>query len=340
MFSYVRAEDRIPAVHPIRGIRVLALEVLSELEPEFSAMYSKTGRPSVPPESLLLSLLLMALYSVPSENRLMERIEFDTMFRWFVGLDADDKVWDATVFSKNRTRLLESEVSSLFFAGVVAKARSMGLLSADHFSVDGTQLAAWASLSSFRPKDGSGGDGTDFHGERRTNETHASTTEPDSLLLRKGPGKEAILSYTGHALMENRHGLLVGVSVTRATGTCEREAAQGLVEKHLRAGNTLGADKGYDVGSFVSSLRERNIRPHVCAKKKGSSIDARTTRHEGYQKSIHCRRRIEKIFGWMKTTGGLRRLRLKGIDKVNLLFEIAGAAYNLVRMAKLRPITG
>jgi transposase len=336
-FSYVRIEDRIPKAHPIRRIRSLANEILRAISPELASMYSPIGRPSIPPEQLLLSLLLMALFSVPSEARLMERLEYDLLFRWFVGLDLDDAVWDATVFTKNRDRLLEHEVCSLFLAGVVAKARELDLLSNDHFSVDGTQLAAWASLTSFRPKDGSGGDGKDFRGQTRTNDTHGSTTEPEAMLYRKGDGKEAVLSYLGHALMENRHGLLVNVKVTPATGTAEREAALDLVDEHLRAGASLGADKGYDVADFVNALRKRRIKPHVCAKKKGSAIDGRTTKTEGYGKSVNCRRRIERIFGWEKTTGGMRRLRLKGLACANMVFQLVGAAYNLMRMAKLRP---
>ncbi len=340
MFSYVRIEDRIPACHPIRRILFLSNAVMKDLEPEFKAMYSGVGRPSIPPQHLLRSLLLQALYSVPSEARLMERLEYDLLFRWFVGLEIDDRVWDATVYSKNRDRLIEHEIAGLFFSGVVAQAQTLGLLSDDHFSVDGTQLAAWASLSSFRPKDGSGGDGNDFRGQTRTNATHASVTEPEAMLYRKGDGKEAVLSYIGHALMENRHGLLVGVKVTKATGTAEREAALDLVEEHLKRGSSLGADKGYDVDAFVQDLRGLGVKPHVCAKKKGSALDGRTTTKPGYVESVNCRRRIERIFGWEKTTGGLRRLRLKGLAKVNMLFELVGAAYNLMRMAKLCPNTG
>ncbi len=314
----------------------MANGVLVDLRPEFASMYSPIGRPSVPPEQLLLSLLLMALFSVPSEARLMERLEYDLLFRWFVGLGIDDSVWDATVFTKNRNRLLKHEVASLFLNGVVAKARELGLLSDDHFSVDGTQLAAWASLMSFRPKDGSGPEGNDFRGQTRTNETHASTTEPEALLYRKGDGMEAKLSYLGHALMENRNGLIVGVKVTRATGTAEREAALDLVEEHLKRGDTMGADKGYDVAAFVNSLRKDGIKPHICAKKKGSAMHERTTKTEDYAKSVNCRRRIERIFGWMKQAG-LRRLRLRGLDSANMTFALAGAAYNLIRMAKLRP---
>lgn len=337
VFSYVRLEDRIPASHPIRRVRSLAQGILKDMSPEFASMYSRIGRPSIPPEQLLLSQVLMALFSVPSEARLMERLEYDLLFRWFVGLDIDEKVWDASVFTKNRDRLLEHEVASLFLNGVVAKAREWNLLSDDHFSVDGTQLAAWASLTSFRPKDGSGGDGKDFHGQSRTNDTHASVTEPEAKLYRKGPGKEAMLSYIGHALMENRHGLLVGVKVTPATGTAEREAALDLVEEHLHRGASLGADKGYDVADFVNALRKRGVKPHICAKKQGSAMDERTTKTEVYGKSVNCRRRIEKIFGWGKTTGGLRRLRRRGLACANMAFQFAGAAYNLMRMAKLRP---
>ena len=337
MFSYVRAEERLSASHPLRRIRELALSILKDLEPEFDGMYSKTGRPSIPPERLLMGLLLMALYSIRSERQLMDRIEFDLLFRWFLGMDPDEKAWDATVFSKNRERLLEHEVAALFFAGVVERAQGKGLLSSDHFSVDGTQLAAWSSLKSFRPKDGSGGDGSNYHGQKRRNDTHESTSEPESMLYRKGYGKEAILSYLGHSLMENRNGFIVDVCVTRATGTAEREAALELLERNVGRGSTVGADKGYDVESFVTGVRELGITPHVARKEKYSAIDGRTTRHAGYKISQKKRKRIEQPFGWMKTVGGLRRLRLKGLAKVEWLFQFAAAAYNLVRLAKLCP---
>ena len=300
----------------------------------------------MPPERLLRAFLLQAFYSIRSERQLVERIEFDLLFRWFVGLGVDDPVWDATTFTKNRDRLLAGEVAVKFLAAVVAHARVKRLLSSEHFSVDGTLIEAWSSPKSFQPKDGSGnppGPGRngerDFHGERRSNDTHASTTDPDARLYRKGRGKEAKLSFMGHALMENRNGLIVGALATRASGHAERLAAVHLMEPHAdRAGRvTLGADKGYDAQDFVAELREVNITPHVAQNISGrrSAIDGRTTHHPGYAVSLRIRKRIEEAFGWAKTVAGLRKARHRGLPKIDWQFTFAMAAYNLVRLPKL-----
>ena len=340
MFSYVHLEGRVPEDHPLRAVRGLANEALRRISRRLSARYSHTGRPSIPPEQLLRALLLQCLYSVRSERLLMEQLDYNLLFRWFVGLEIDDPVWDATVFSKNRERLLEGDVAEAFFQAVVAQAREAGLLSDEHFTVDGTLIEAWAGQKSFRPKDddrGPGGEGSerDFHGERRKNDSHESKTDPDARLFRKGKGKEAKLVYMGHALADNRHGLVVGTRTTLATGMAEWEAAEAMV-KGLAGEHriTLGGDKGYDVQRFVTALRELTVTPHV-AQKESSAIDGRTTRHAGYEISQWKRKAIEQVFGWMKTVGGLRKTRHRGTDRVGWMFTFTLTAYDLIRMRTL-----
>jgi transposase len=348
IFSYISPEQRVPKDHPLRPIRLLVNEALHALSAEFGRMYSDIGRPSIAPEKLLRALLLQILYTVRSERMLMEQLNYNLLFRWFVGLNMDDAVWDATVFTKNRDRMLESDVARLFFQAVVEQARLMGLLSDEHFSVDGTLIEAWASQKSFQRKDESGsGDSTgggnaerDFHGEKRTNETHESVTDPDARLYKKGKGKEAKLCYMGHAVMENRNGLAVDGQLTKATGTAEREAALDMLahiggEKRV----TLGTDKAYDTHGFVERVREMNVTPHVTQNTNGrrSNIDGRTTRHDGYTVSLRCRARIEEIFGWLKTVGGQRKTRYRGEERVGWMFDLSLAAYNLVRMRNLSP---
>jgi len=315
---------------------------LSELSPTFNRMYSEVGRPSTPPEHLLKASLLIALYSIRSERQFCERLQYDLLFKWFLDLNIMDPAFDATTFTKNKERLLEHQVAHEFLSGVVAEARRRKLLSEDHFTVDGTLLEAWASLKSFRPKDGDDAPGTgeknpsvDFHGEQRTNDTHASTTDPESRLARKGGGKEARLCFAGHVLMENGNGLVVDVAVTQATGTAERDTALDMLERvpGLRR-ITVGADKNYDTYDFVTSCREMNVTPHV-ARRQWTNLDQRTVRHPGYQMSQRVRKRVEEIFGWIKTVGGGRKLRYKGVARNQLWAELTAAAYNLVRMAKL-----
>jgi transposase len=350
LFSYVSPEQRVPATHPLRPIRQITDRVLATLSPKFTAMYSKIGRPSIPPEKLLRALLLQVLYTVRSERLLMEQLEYNLLFRWFVGLNIDDPVWDPTVFSKNRDRLLTADIASAFFQAVRAEAEARTLTSDEHFTVDGTLLEAWASLKSFKkmdaeeppPPDDPGNPTVNFHGETRTNATHASTTDPDARLARKGSGKEAKLSYTGHVLMENRHGLAVDVALLPATGTAEREAAIEMVAELPDSGRiTLGADKNYDVRDFVEQLRELEVTPHVAQNdtNRRSAIDGRTTHHPGYAISQQKRKRIEEIFGWLKTVGGLRKLRHRGHKRVEWIFTFAVAAYNLVRIRNLDATT-
>ncbi len=351
LFSYIDIEARIAGDHPLRQVREIVNEALSALDRSFEKLYAREGRPSIAPERLVRASLLQLFYSIRSERQLMERLNFDLLFRWFVGLAIDEPVWDATVFSKNRDRLLNTEIAQEFLAALLAVPRIRRLLSREHFTVDGTLLKAWASMKSFRRKDG--GDGPpyggrngerNFRGEKRSNATHASTTDPDARLYRKGNGRESVLCYMGHALMENRHGLAVGGEVTHATGTAEREAALDLVDRHDAAGRiTLGGDKGYDVSAFVEALRERAVTPHIAVdghvRKSGrprkTAIDGRTTRHTGYAISQMVRRRIEEIFGWSKTTGGLAQVKLRGLAKVRALFTFGLAAYNLIRIPKL-----
>jgi transposase len=345
LFSYVSCEARVPVDHPLRAIRMIVDEALEVLSPEFEALYAKTGRPSIAPEKLLRALLLQAFYSVRSERQLMEQLDYNLLFRWFVGLPMDAAVWDVTVFTKNRERLIEGDIATKFMAAVLRQPRVRTLLSDDHFSVDGTLIEAWASMKSFRPKDGSGpppGPGRngerDFHGEKRSNDTHASTTDPDAQLIRKGPGQASRLAYMGHVLMENRNGLAVDARLTRATGTAEREAALAMIEDRPGAHRvTLGADKAYDAAAFVASLRDRTVSPHVTQNTKGrrSAIDGRTTRHPGYVVSLRIRKRIEEVFGWVKTSAGLRKTRHRGLGRVGWTFTLTVAAYNLVRLPKL-----
>jgi transposase len=345
MFSYVALEDRVPSRHPLRLIRLVVDEVLASMDGDFAALYAATGRPSVPPERVLKALLLQALYTVRSERQLMEQLDYNLLFRWFVGLGIDDAVWHPTVFSKNRDRLLEGDIAQRFLAAVTGHAKVRGLLSDEHFSVDGTLIEAWASVKSFRPKDGDDGPSgpgrnaeRDFHGERRSNETHASTTDPDARLYRKGPGKEAKLAHMGHLLMENRSGLVVAARMTPATGRAEREAAIAMVEAVPgRHRITLGADKGYDAGDFVADLRALKVTPHVAQNTSGrrSRIDGRTTRHPGYSASQKVRKRIEEAFGWVKVVAGQRKTRFRGTDRVGWAFTLAAAAYNLIRLPKL-----
>lgn len=351
LFSYVDLEDRVPADHPLRLIRGIVNDVLGSLSGTLEAHYSHTGRPSIAPEKLLRALLLQAFYTIRSERQLMEQLDFNLLFRWFVGLGLDDAVWDATVFCKNRDRLLEAEVSARFLAGIVGHKRVRPLLSRDHFSVDGTLIDAWASMKSFRPKGGDDDSGPgrngerDFHGEKRSNETHESGTDADARLYRKGNGRESRLCYMGHAFMENRNGLAVGGGATQATGTAEREAALDLVDRRRphKGRITLAGDKGYDVAQFVGDLRDRKVTPHIAVqdhlsktgKRRRTEIDGRTTRHAGYQASQRCRKRIEEIFGWVKVQAGQAKTRFRGRRRVDASFTLALAAYNLIRLPKL-----
>ncbi len=346
MFSVISPEQRVPADHPLRTIRSLVDRVLRELSPHFDTLYARIGRPSIPPEKLLRALLLQVLYTIRSERLLMEQLDYNLLFRWFVGLNMDDRVWDPTTFTKNRQRLLDGDIAQAFFEQVLALARERDLVSDEHFTVDATLLEAWASLKSFRPKappptdppDDPGNPTVNFHGERRSTATHASTSDPDARLLRKGPGKEAKLCYLGHVLMENRHGLAVQAQATQATGTAEPETALTLVEQIPRQpGRTVGADKAFDTADFVAALRTLEITPHVAQHTTGrrSAIDGRTTCHPGYAVSQRKRKRIEEIFGWLKTVGLLRKLRHRGTARVDWVFVFATAAYNLIRLRSL-----
>ena len=354
MLLGVTTDALIPADHPIREIKTLVEPALAALSPIFAAMYETTGRLSVPPEHLLKASLLMAFYSIRSERQFCERLQYDLLFKWFLDLNIAEPAFDHSTFSKNRDRLLKHAVADAFFAEVITAAKRRRLLSADHFTVDGTLLEAWASVKSFKPKppaDGEpaadGGSPPDlptpsgrnpevaFHGERRSNATHQSTTDPEARLAKKGKGKEAKLSFLGHVLMENRNGLVVDRRLTAATGTAEREAALEMLSH--RPGNrrkTLGADKNYDTKEFVKGCRARNVTPHV-TRKKHSAIDERTTTFPGYKVSQKVRKRVEEIFGWMKTVGGGRKLRYLGLEKNRLWFTVTATAYNLVRIAKL-----
>lgn len=343
IFSYISAEQRVPRDHPLRAIRAMVDVALRNMGPQFDAMYAKVGRPSIPPEKLLRALLLQVLYTVRSERMLMEQLDYNLLFRWFVGMNIDDPVWDVTVFTKNRERLLAAEVAETLFAEVLEQARKRDLLSTEHFTVDGTLIEAWASHKSFKPKEGSdqqppddpGNPTVDFHGERRSNATHQSTTDPEARLARKGPGKEAKLSYAGHVLMENRNGIAVNGCVTQAEGRAEPQAALAMVEEIPGEHRvTLGADKGYDRKEFVQELRDHQVTPHIACKQT-SIIDARTTRHPGYVVSQQKRKRVEEIFGWVKTVAGLRKTRHRGVARVGWMFTFALAAYNLVRMRNL-----
>jgi len=343
MFSYLSPEQRVPSGHPLRKVREMTDRLLGELSDLFDQMYSTMGRPSIAPEKLLRALLLQVLFTVRSERMLMEQLNYNLLFRRFVGLNMDDAVWDVTVFTKNRDRLLKAEVARKFFDLVVEEAKTLDLMSDEHFTVDGTLLEACAGLKSFKskdvvenaPVDDPGNPTVNFHGEERRNETHQSTTDPDALLARKGAGKEAKLSYCGNVLMENRNGLVADVETMQADGKAERDAAVVMVASIPGDGQvTVGADKGYDTKGFVADVRTLNATPHV-AQKKHSAIDGRTTRHEGYKISQQKRKRVEEIFGWMKTVGGLRKLRHRGLELVGWMFTFTAAAYNLVRIRNL-----
>ena len=346
IFSYVSPEQRVRQDHPLRAIRAMADVALSSMTERFDAMYAKTGRPSIPPEKLLRAQLIQMLYSVRSERLLMEEIDYSVLFRWFVGMNLDEPVWDVTVFTKNRDRLLDGDVAREFLSEVVRQAQENDLTSDEHFTVDGTLIEAWASLKSFQrkdeknePPDDPGNPTVDFHGEKRSNETHESTTDPDALLARKGSGKEAKLSYNGNLLTENRNGLIITTEVFQANGTAERDAALVMLEQipgERRV--TVGGDKGYDTRDFVAECRNMNVTPHVAQNTKrngGSAIDGRTTRHGGYEVSQKKRKRIEECFGWLKTIALMRKVRHRGLEKVSWVFTFAAAAYNLVRMKNL-----
>jgi transposase len=347
MYSYLSPEERVPVNHPLRAIREMTDRALRGLSKKFNEMYSATGRPSIAPEKLLRALLLQVLYTVRSERLLIEQLEYNLLFRWFVGLNMDEPVWVPTVFSKNRDRLLEGDIAERFFDGVLKQAREADLLSEEHFSVDGTLIEAWASQKSFQrkdsgevlPSDDPGNPTVNFHGEKRSNETHESTTDPDARLARKSGGHESKLAYCGSVLIENRNGLVVDTELRQCSGTAERDAAMLMAERidgDERV--TLAADKGYDTKDFVKEMRHMNVTPHVSQNDRrpgGSAIDGRTTRHAGYKVSQQKRKRIEEVFGWLKTVGALRKTRLRGLFKVGWVFTFAAAAYNLVRMRNL-----
>ena len=350
MFSYVSLEKRVPAEHPLRTLWVLSDAVLQELSSLFDQLYSSTGRPSIAPEKLLRAILLQILYTIRSERLLMEQLEYNLLFRWFVGLDVDDPVWDETVFSKNRDRLLTGEVAAAFFARVRALADEHGLLTDEHFTVDGTMVEAWAGQKSFQrkdrtatpPRDSDGRGGVNFRGEQRRNQTHESTTDRQARLYRKSHNAEAKLAYLGHVLMENRHGLVVEATVTEATGTGERDAAAAMIVQRCRRGATIGADKAYDTRGFVAAVRAQGAVPHVAqnTSRRRSAIDRRTTRHVGYELSQRIRHRVEPIFGWLKTVGPMRKTHFRGRRKVDWMFTFAAAVYNLLRIRNLLPAAG
>jgi len=344
LFSYVSCEGRVPGDHPLRRILSLVDAALAALSGEFAKLYAPIGRPSIPPEKLLRALLLQAFYSVRSERQLIEQLDYNLLFRWFTGLGIDDPVWDVTVFTKNRDRLLDGDIAAKFFRSVLGQPEIKALLSDEHFTVDGTLIDAWASIKSFRRKDGDepparGGRNAerDFHGTKRSNDSHASTTDPDARLLRKGRGKEARLCHMGHLLMENRNGLIVDALLTPASGTAEREAAELMLGRQTgRHRATLGADKGYDAAAFVAAVRGLNVTPHIAQNtSRRSAIDGRTTRHPGYAASQRTRKRIEEAFGWIKTVAGQDKTRFRGVARVGFAFTFAAAAYNLVRIPKL-----
>lgn len=346
MFYYTSPESMIPQDHPLRPIRKMVDQALVELSPEFNKMYSRIGRPSVAPEKLLKGLLLQTLYSIRSVRQLMEHVGYNILFKWFLGLAVDDKVWDHSTFSQNQDRLIDTDLAKKFMERIQAQAEKANLISKEHFSVDGTLIEAWASIKSFRPKDEktpppkeTRNDDVDFRGTKLKNDTHESKTDPDCRIFKKSAGSAAKLCYMGHLVMENRNGLIIVPTVTHAAGTAEREAAATMIEEI--AGNrriTLGGDKNYDTHDFVLALRKLEVTPHVAAnteRKGGSAIDARTTRHPGYAVSQKFRKRIEEAFGWMKTNGNLRKIKYRGIPKVSWHFVFTAAAYNLVRMRNL-----
>lgn len=343
LFSYVSLEERVPRHHPLRKMRVLVDAVLATMDAEFAAAYAKRGRPSIPPEFLLRALLIQILYTVRSERQLVEHLDFNLLYRWFVGLSIDDQVWDHSTFSHNRKRLFAEGMARQFFERVKAIAEWQNLLSDEHFSVDGTLIDAWAAHKSFLPKDerdppqkgGGRNREVNFKGKRRCNDTHACTTDPDARLYRKSNNTAARLCHMGHVLMENRNGLVVDVETTEANGRAERQAAEKMLKRSAPRAKSLGADKGYDTGDFVAACRERKVAPHVAAKSSGSAIDARTTRHATYRISIRIRKRIEEIFGWLKSVGGLRKSRHIGRPKLAGQLLLGCAAYNLVRIGSL-----
>jgi transposase len=368
LFSYVSCEARVPPDHPLRLIRAVVDEALDVLSLEFDRLYARVGRPGVAPEKLLRALLLQAFYSIRSERQLMEQLDYNLLFRWFVGLAMDAPVWDASTFSKNRDRLLDGDVAQRLLAAVVAQPRVKALMSHEHFSVDGTLIQAWASHKSFQPKPGSnaeppagGGPGAplatppagrnaegNWRGQKRSNETHASTTDPDARLARKSDGQSSILAYAGHVLMENRNGLVARSCLTHATGTAERDAALALVDQMAPGRRiTLGADKGYDVAGFIAALRERRVTPHVAVdgrvsklgKQRASGVDGRTMRHAGYAASQRVRKRIEEVFGWLKGSAGFRQTKHRGRERVGWQFNLAITGYNLIRLPKLLATT-
>ena len=351
LFSYVRLEDRVPSDHPLRAIRSLTDEVLAAMDGRFEAMYSPVGRASIPPEHLLRATLLQAFFSVRSERMLMEQITYNLLFRWFVGLPMDAEVWHPTVFTKNRDRLLEADVAREFLTTLIALPRVKRLMSSEHFTVDGTLVGAWASMKGFRPRDGSGDPPSpgrngerNFRKEKRSNETHASTTDPDARLYRKGDGQGSRLCFMGHVLMENRNGIVVDATLTQATGTAEREATLAMLDRRKRGRRiTLGADKAYDVEAFIGDLRQRKVTPHIAiqggttktGKTRKTAIDRRTTRHPGYEISQRIRKRVEEVFGWTKEQAGYRQVKVRGRPKAGAVFTFATAACNLIRIPKL-----
>ena len=347
LFSYISPEQRVPKDHPLRPIRKMVDKALEEMHGSFSDQYSETGRPSIPPEQLLRAILLQIFYTIRSERLLMEQLQYNLLFRWFVGLSMDDPVWDHSTFSKNRDRLLNSDMATIFFQSIRDQARRKKLLSDEHFTVDGTLLDAWASMKSFKPKNPDDPAGplknnqgrnptVDFRGDKRTNDTHASTTDPDVRLYKKAKGQQSRLCYMGHALMENRNGLVVDAMVTVTSGTAEREAAVMMLDQIPRRSRiTVGADKGYDCKQFVDDCRDLTVTPHVARKEKGSAINGRTTRHEGYGISLRIRKRVEEVFGWLKTIGSLGKLHHRGCNRVDAVFTFATAAYNLIRIRNL-----
>ena len=352
MLMVMDVEQRIPQEHPLRRIKQISCRVLKNLSPIFDQMYSRVGRPSVPPERLLKASLLMALYTIRSERLFCEQLDYNLLFRWFLDLELDEQSFDHSSFTSNRQRLLEHEVAGELFRGVLEQARALKLLSSEHFTVDGTLIQAWASLKSFkrqgeeprqRSDDDPGNPSVDFHGERRANDTHRSTTDPQALLARKGKGKEAKLCYSANALAENRNSLLVDLQVEPADGHAERRAAVAMADERLAGSGrlTLGGDKGYDTRDFIACCRQLKVTPHVTqnlARPGGSALDARTTRHPGYGLSQRFRQRIEEAFGWMKTVGGLRQTRYRGLARVQMHAYLVGAAYNLIRIARLAPV--
>ena len=346
LFSYVDLEERVPGNHPLRQIRRIVNEVLSALDRELGKLYASEGRPSIAPERLLRALLLQAFYTIRSERQLMEQLHYNLLYRWFVGLGVDDPVWVPTVFTKNRDRLLAAEVASKFLAELLAHKEVRVLLSDEHFSVDGTQVQAWASMKSFVAKDGSGEPPSsgrngerDFHGERRSNETHASTTDREAKLYKKGKGKEAKLSYMGNVMTENRNGFVVEAELRQVSGTVERETAKDMIVRYSPGARriTVGADKGFDTADFVADMRAFNVTPHVAQNTTNrlSAVDTRTTRHSGYEISQQKRKRVEEPFGWGKTIGGLARPMLRGVKKLDFKFSLTMAAYNLIKLPRL-----